>query len=497
METKGHNNPHGGCGFSGNREASEEEELSLIEAVQKKKVNRLQQLLERGADVNVGEEKGGWTPLHNAVQQGSEDMVELLLRYGANPHQRKKNGATPFITAGQEGHVNLLQIFLSKGADVNECDFNGFTAFMEAACQGNVEALRFLFEKGANVNLRREARENQSQLRKGGATALMDAAENGHIDILRILLDEMGAEVNACDNMGRNALIHALLSSHGRNMEDITRLLLDHGIDVNVRGAGGKTPLILAVEKKHLGLVEMLLNQKCIEIDDTDREGKTALLIAVDLKLKEITQLLCDKGASMDCGDLVGIARRNYDNSLVKLLLHYGAKEHLDSPAEDWQPQSSHWGEALRKLHGIYRHMIGKLKIFMVEDYKIADTSKGGIYLGFYEKQEVAVKLFPEDNIGAPKEISCLQSCRESSNFVTFYGSENHRGCLYVCMSLCEQTLEDLLEVHRKEAVEDEEDKFGRDVLLSLFKAVQELHLFYGYAHQDLQPRNILIGKSW
>ncbi|XP_003893473.1 2-5A-dependent ribonuclease isoform X1 [Papio anubis] len=496
METRDHNNPQEGPTSSSGRRATVEDNHLLIKAVQTEDVDLVQQLLEGGANVNFQEEEGGWTPLHNAVQMSNEDIVELLLRYDADPVLRKKNGATPFIVAAIAGNVKLLELFLSKGADVNECDFYGFTAFMEAAVYGHVKAVKFLYERGANVNLRRKTKEDQERLRKGGATALMDAAKEGHIEVLKILLDEMGADVNACDNMGRNALIHALLSPHNRNVEAITHLLLDHGADVNVRGERGKTPLILAVENKHLGLVERLLEQKHIEINDTDSDGKTALLLAVELKLKDIAELLCDRGASTDCGDLVMIARRNYDHSLVKCLLSHGAKEHFHPPAEDWKPQSSHWGAALKDLHRIYRPMIGKLKFFIDEKYKIADTSEGGIYLGFYEKQEVAVKTFCEGSPRARQEVSCLQSSRENSHLVTFYGSESHRGHLFVCVTLCEQTLEACLEVHRGEDVENEEDEFARNVLSSLFKAVQELHLSCAYTHQDLQPQNILIDSK-
>ncbi|XP_069315345.1 2-5A-dependent ribonuclease [Eulemur rufifrons] len=496
METKGHDNAQEGPASSSSRPATVEDNCSLIAAVAKQDVQMVQQLLERGADVNFQEESGGWTALHNAVQASREDIVELLLHHGADPCLRKRNGATPFIVAAIVGNVRLLKLFLSKGADVNECDFHGFTAFMEAAVYGRVEALRFLHRSGAEVNLSRKTKQDQERLRKGGATALMDAAGEGHLDVVKILLDEMGADVNARDNMGRNALIHALLSSRDGDVEAITRLLLDRGADVNARGERGKTPLILAVEKKHLGLVQMLLEQAHIEIDDTDSDGKAALLIAVELKLGEIARLLCSRGASTDCGDLVMIAKRNYDSSLVTFLLRHGAREHSHPPAEDWKPQSSRWGAALKNLRRTFRPMIGKLKIFIEETYKIADTSEGGVYLGIYEEREVAVKTFCEGSARAQQEVSCLQSSRENSDLVTFYGSESHRGCLYVCVTLCEETLEARLVVHRGETVENEEDEFARNVLLSIFKAVRELHLSCGYTHQDLQPQNILIDSK-
>uniref|UniRef100_A0A452FJG9 Ribonuclease L n=1 Tax=Capra hircus TaxID=9925 RepID=A0A452FJG9_CAPHI len=494
METESHNNPQERPTPSSNGKASKDDNHLLIKAVKDEDIELVQQLLERGADVNFQEE-WGWSPLHNAVQVGREDIVDLLLSHGAEPCLRKKNGATPFIIAGIVGNVKLLELLLPKVADVNECDVNGFTAFMEAAVYGKVEALRFLYSNGAEVNLHRKTMEDQERIKKGGATALMDAAEEGRVDVVEILLHEMGADVNARDNRGRNALIYALLNSDDEKVKAVTRLLLNCKVDVNVSGEGRKTPLILAVERKNLDLVQMLLEQTGIEINSTDSEGKTALLLAVELKLKAIAQLLCHKGASTKCGDLVAIAKRNYDSDLAKFLRQHGAVEDVCPPATAWKPQSSRWGVALKHLHRIYRPMIGKLKIFIDEEYKIADTSEGGIYLGFYEEQEVAVKRFYEGSTRGQNEVSCLQSNRANGHVVTFYGSESDGGCLYVCLALCEHTLGNHLAEHRGEAVQNKEDEFARNILSSLFKAVEELHLS-GYTHQDLEPQNILIA-SW
>ncbi|EDM09538.1 ribonuclease L (2',5'-oligoisoadenylate synthetase-dependent) [Rattus norvegicus] len=499
METTDHSTPQCGSASAGGQKTVGKDDYLLIEAVNKGDADRVQQLLEQGADANVCEESGGWTPLHNAVQSGRVDIVNLLLRYGADPHRRKKNGATPFIIAGICGDVSLLQIFLSRGANINERDMHGFTAFMEAAEYGNVEALKFLFAEGADVNLRRETTEDRRRLKQGGATALMSAAENGHPEVVRILLDEMKAEADARDNMGRNALIRSLLNRDCENVEihveEITSVLIQYGADINVRGEGEKTPLISAVERKHTGLVQMLLSQEGIKVNDRDSEGKTALQIAVELKLKEIVRLLLEKGADTKCGDLVWIAKRNYDHGLVKLLLSYEANHDTNPPAKDWLPHSARWGEDLKRLHSVSRPMIGKLKIFMNDAYKIASTSEGGIYLGIYDNREVAVKVFCENSSRGRKEVACLRDCGDHSNLLTFYGSEEHKGNLYVCVSLCESTLEKFLNVPREEPMEKGEDKFALSVLLSIFKGVQKLHM-HGYSHQNLQPPNILIDSE-
>ncbi|XP_068930485.1 2-5A-dependent ribonuclease [Petaurus breviceps papuanus] len=463
----------------------------LIQAVKEGNIKLVQELLERGVDVNVQVE-GGWTPMHNAVQEGNKDIVQLLLDKGADPHVKKENGATPFIVAGIVGNVELLELLLSKGADINECDNHGFTAFMEAAFYGQVNALEFLYEKGAQVNLGRQTSEEQKKLCKGGKTALMDAAQRGHVNALKILLEKMQAEVNARDNMGRNALIHSFLYCKNKKVKEVILLLLQYGIDVNVRGEKGKTPLILAVEKEDVELVQMILEHNGININDTDNDGNTALLVAIDKNQIEIAQLLCEKGAKVDCGDLIRIAQRNYNQDMVKLLREYGANENFSPPTEVYEPNSRRWQRCLRHLHRIYRPMIGKLKIFIQEQYKIAETSEGGVYVGFYDGKEAAVKRFQEDSQRAQQEINCIYHCQKNSNLVMFYGRESQNGCVYLCFALCEKSLEECLTDQGEAALENEA---FQNILKSLFKAVQEIHRS-NYTHQDLHPGNILIDSK-
>ncbi|XP_072504563.1 2-5A-dependent ribonuclease isoform X2 [Notamacropus eugenii] len=460
----------------------------LIQAVKEGNIELVQQRLEGGDDVNVKVE-GGWTPLHNAVKEGNKDIVQFLLEKGADPHIKKDNGATPFIVAGIVGNVELLKLFLSKGADINEYDNHGFTAFMEAAWYGHVEALEFLYENGAQVNLGRQTSEEQKKLRKGGNTALMDAAEQGHVNAVKILLKEMQADVNACDNRGRNALVHSLLNPKNKKVKQIIHLLLEYRADVNVRGEKGKTPLILAVEKEDVELVQMMLEHDGIDINDTDSDGNTALLTAVQKDQIDIVQLLCKNGATVDCEELIKTAQRNYNQNMVKLLRDYGARENCPAPSKVYEPKSQRWQSCLRNLYRIYRPMIGKLKIFIQEEYKIAETSEGGVYLGFYDGKEAAVKRFLEESQRAQQEINCIHHCQENNNLVTFYGRESQKGCLYLCFALCEKTLEEHLTDQGEAALKNEN---FQNILTSLFKAVQELHRC-NYTHQDLHPGNILI----
>uniref|UniRef100_A0A674J6I7 Protein kinase domain-containing protein n=1 Tax=Terrapene triunguis TaxID=2587831 RepID=A0A674J6I7_9SAUR len=461
----------------------------LNDAVRNHSIDTVRQLLKEGADVNSKVE-GGWTPLHSAVQDDQEEIVDLLLEKGADPCARKKNGATPFLVAGIVGNVRLLELFLSKGSEINEYDDNGFTAFMEAAWYGNEEALRFLYDNGADVNLRRVVNEEKRTLNKGGATALMDAAREGHLSVVNILVSEMKADINICDNQDRNALIHAFLPSDNKTKESILAIvhfLLDCGVDVNRRDEHGKTTIILAVEMRSLDLVKALLEKNEVDINDADREGKTALMIAVEKNYYEIAKLLCERGARTDLGDLIGIVNRKYNKKMADLLRQYGAKA-VPSQPQDWEPTSKRWGEQLKVLYNMYRPMIGKLKILQHNDFRIQRTSQGGIYLGLYDGKEVAVKIFRIGTEIAKQEKMCLEQCLTSNHLVKLFGAEEKKPCLYLCLSLCEKNLEEHLSASENEVN-------CKCVLKTLFEAVQELHMF-GFGHQDLHPRNILIDAA-
>ena len=50
-----------------------------------------------------------------------------------------------------------------------------------------------------------------------------------------------GANVHVKDNWGKTALLYALLKDHAK----IVKIILDNGIDVNIRDERGVTPLMV------------------------------------------------------------------------------------------------------------------------------------------------------------------------------------------------------------------------------------------------------------
>jgi len=106
-------------------------------------------LIAQKADVNAPQVDGA-TALHWAIYRGDdEDLVDLLIRSGANVKAANRDGVTPLAMASLYGKPALILKLLKAGADAAEVGPNGQTVLMLAARNGNPEAIRVLIEGGA------------------------------------------------------------------------------------------------------------------------------------------------------------------------------------------------------------------------------------------------------------------------------------------------------------------------------------------------------------
>ena len=106
------------------------------------------------------------------------------------------------------------------------------------------------------------------------------------------------------------------------------------GTDPNLRDSNGKTPLMLAAQKRHKEIVEYLIAQGA-DINAQTKNGFTALFHTCIQGDDELAKLLIDSGADVNAREdgntpLMIAAFRGHLN-VVKLLLENGA----DSKATD------------------------------------------------------------------------------------------------------------------------------------------------------------------
>ena len=123
------------------------------------------------------------------------------------------HGETALMWASYHGHKDIVELLLKNGADVNARDDDGCTALIKASFRGHKEIVELLLKRGADV----------SMANKNGNTALIFASSWGHEEIVELLLKN-GADVNAKNSEGNTALMCAMMSNH----EKVVEMLLEH-----------------------------------------------------------------------------------------------------------------------------------------------------------------------------------------------------------------------------------------------------------------------------
>ena len=159
---------------------------------------------------------GALDPLLAAADHGDKERLESLLDGGAEPNALSGPfKGTALHSAAYYGYVQLAKLLLDHGTKLDIVNINGATPLHNAALNGKIRAAKFLLDKGADVHLRDNA----------GQTPLHYTAMNGgHPRVAKLLLDK-GAEVNAQDSSGRAPLHH----SAGSGNLQVAKLLLARG----------------------------------------------------------------------------------------------------------------------------------------------------------------------------------------------------------------------------------------------------------------------------
>lgn len=217
-------------------------------------------LLKNGATFNFYDDSK--CPLTAAAASGHIRVVRLLLTHGI--HQVGKDNA--LIGAARCGQQETAEILLKHGAYVNWMHEKSVTALRLA--YDNIEMAKLFL----TYDPHQWVKDN----------ALINAAGNGQLPMARLLL-EHGADVNyvhidsgtalsaACDNFEITRLLltygtnqrakdNALVKAARRGQLSVSRLLLEHGADVNYVGEFRDTALSSAAYTGNIGIVRFLLN---------------------------------------------------------------------------------------------------------------------------------------------------------------------------------------------------------------------------------------------
>ena len=183
-------------------------------------------------------------------------------------------------------------------------------SLVEAAISGNVESVRTLLAQGAEIEYKHG---------EGQATAFHQAARGGHDNIIKLFISH-GQDVNICNKYDSTPLMLAALGGHLSTV----KLLHSLGAMLDLQNRLGNTALIIAGYNGHLELVAELLMVGAdagVQLPD----GRTAEQMAKHKGHSDVATLLQAWTNHQNINKILIKCAEQGNERLVKLLISCGA----------------------------------------------------------------------------------------------------------------------------------------------------------------------------
>lgn len=109
-------------------------------------------MVEENAEIINSQDKYGYTALHNVMSEEEFEIVEYLIKNGADVNIQNEDGVTPLHLAAYTENANIL---LDNGAEINQQDNRGNTPLHAAVIAGEEhrEMIKFLIDNGADASI--------------------------------------------------------------------------------------------------------------------------------------------------------------------------------------------------------------------------------------------------------------------------------------------------------------------------------------------------------
>ncbi|XP_029334504.1 ankyrin repeat and SOCS box protein 15 isoform X3 [Mus caroli] len=280
----------------------------LVEAIRQGHIFELQEYVQYKYALEEADEKG-WFPLHEAVVQPIQQILETVLdaSYKTLWEFKTCDGETPLTLAVKAGLVENVKTLLDKGVwpntkndkgetplliggDVFALADDGASVLFEAAGGGNPDCISLLLKYGGSGNVPNRA----------GHLPIHRAAYEGHYLALKYLIP-----VTSKHAIQKSGLTPIHSAAEGQNAQCL-ELLIENGFDVNALLADHisqsydderKTALYFAVSNNDIHCTEVLLAAGA----DPNLDPLNCLLVAVRANRHEIVRLLLSYGANVNC----------------------------------------------------------------------------------------------------------------------------------------------------------------------------------------------------
>jgi len=218
----------------------------------------------------VGVKVHGETLLLCAVYYNKKNLTKQLIYLGSVLEQNDDKNFTLCCALVEDGWEDIVELLIKSGYDINLPNSKGVFPIVHAALYGKTSMVKMLLESKADIDV-------ISSKEEAKATALEFAIFKNYIDIVDLLL-EKGADVNK-----GYPLMYALKAE---NKSSVLKLL-KAGVDINRKDKNGELPLIVAVELRLIAIANKIIQ---FDVDINLKDGKGNFMLAA-----VIANIICGK----------------------------------------------------------------------------------------------------------------------------------------------------------------------------------------------------------
>ena len=297
---------------------------ALYEASCQGHVETVLELIKLGANVHLSK-FNEWNPLHAAAAKGYSEICRVILDSISNVKDlaqfieaANKEGSTALSLAAREGHAEVVNELLRRGANPNHQNHNNRVPLLSACSSGNVQVVQALIKVG-KCKL-----DDEHVIDKSGANPMHEAAVAEETHVMEWLLENLREDslrwARKTDQAGRLPVHLAALN----NKSEHVRILLRNALDtLESKDQSGATPLFVASVKGYPVTASVLMSFQA-DPYSKDKSNKTCIDAARAWKRSAVLDVLERRKIALgsELVDTVGFGTYKLGEHTYSAVLH-------------------------------------------------------------------------------------------------------------------------------------------------------------------------------
>lgn len=257
-------------------------------ALSKNNVRMVKKLLSEHPQLLNYKYKNGNTPLHEAAENNSLDVVKYLIEHthvDPNIPSKSREADTPLLIAARNNALDVVKYLIEQtNANPNACNEIGMTPLQDASYYNHIDVVKYLIE---------HAKANPCITTDGlDQTPLHEAAENNSLDVVKYLIEQAHVDPNILDRDGDTPLHSADRDS----CLDVVKYLIENAhANPVIANSYGMPLLHSAANKGSLQLVKYLIEVAQVNPNSPDIKGNTPLHYAAQDNESHVVKYLVEQ----------------------------------------------------------------------------------------------------------------------------------------------------------------------------------------------------------